>query len=142
MDQRTTARSTSSRCASAWLPARAGSARCTTRSSPANRSTRRAEAAMSPLKTWLDDDGAFLRLRLARPKANIVDAPMVTALHAALAAQSSNHTLRGVLLDAEGPHFSFGASVEEHLPDSCAQMLSNLHALVVAMVEFPLPILV
>ena len=25
--------------------------------------------------------------------------------------------LRGVLLDAEGPHFSFGASVEEHLPE-------------------------
>jgi cyclohexa-1,5-dienecarbonyl-CoA hydratase len=97
---------------------------------------------MSPLKSWLDDDGALLRLRLARPKANIVDAPMITALHAALAEQQSNPKLRGVLLDAEGPHFSFGASVEEHLPDSCAQMLGNLHALIVAMVEFPLPIAV
>jgi len=50
--------------------------------------------------------------------------------------------LRGVLLGAEGPHFSFGASVEEHLPDACAAMLAALHALVLAMVEFPVPILV
>jgi cyclohexa-1,5-dienecarbonyl-CoA hydratase len=46
------------------------------------------------------------------------------------------------LLDAEGPHFSFGASVEEHLPTSCAAMLASLHALIIAMVEFPAPILV
>jgi cyclohexa-1,5-dienecarbonyl-CoA hydratase len=30
-----------------------------------------------------------------------------------------------VLLDAEGPHFSFGASVEEHLADRCAGMLAR-----------------
>ena len=47
-----------------------------------------------------------------------------------------------MLLDAEGPHFSFGASVEEHLPDRCAAMLASLHALILAMLEFPAPILV
>ena len=47
-----------------------------------------------------------------------------------------------MLLDAEGPHFSFGASVEEHLPDQCAAMLASLHALILAMLEFPAPILV
>ena len=36
----------------------------------------------SPLKVWLERDGALLRLRLARPKANIVDAAMIVALHA------------------------------------------------------------
>ncbi len=96
---------------------------------------------MAPLKDWLDAAGALLRLRLARPKANIVDAEMIAALHGALVAHGSNGTLRGVLLDAEGPHFSFGASVEEHLPAQCAQMLASLHALVLAMVEFPVPIL-
>jgi len=50
--------------------------------------------------------------------------------------------LRGVLLDAEGPHFSFGASVEEHLPERCAMMLASLHALIAAMLEYPAPILV
>lgn len=97
---------------------------------------------MAPLKDWLESDGALLRLRLSRPKANIVDAQMIAALHGALRAHGALTTLRGVLLDAEGPHFSFGASVEEHLPAQCAAMLASLHALVLAMVEFPAPILV
>jgi cyclohexa-1,5-dienecarbonyl-CoA hydratase len=98
--------------------------------------------ADGPLKEWLEADGALLRLRLNRPKANIVDAAMIAALDRALAAQRTRSTLRGVLLDAEGPNFSFGASVEEHLPAQCARMLASLHALIVAMVEFPAPILV
>jgi cyclohexa-1,5-dienecarbonyl-CoA hydratase len=97
---------------------------------------------MAPIKDWLDGGGALLRLRLSRPKANIVDAEMIAALHGALVAHGSNSALRGVLLDTEGPHFCFGASVEEHLPAKCAQMLASLHALIVAMVEFPVPILV
>lgn len=97
---------------------------------------------MAPLKDWLELDGALLRLRLARPKANIVDAQMIAALHGALRAHATQGTLRGVLLDAEGPHFSFGASVDEHLPAQCGAMLASLHALVLAMVEFPVPILV
>lgn len=96
----------------------------------------------SPLKDWVEADGALLRLRLARPKANIVDAQMIAALHGALLAYRSQPQLRGVLLDAEGPHFSFGASVEEHLPGRCAEMLASLHALIITMLEFPVPILV
>jgi cyclohexa-1,5-dienecarbonyl-CoA hydratase len=101
-----------------------------------------AAGADAPLKEWLEADGALLRLRLNRPKANIVDAAMIAALDRALAAHRARSTLRGVLLDAEGPNFSFGASVEEHLPAQCARMLASLHALIVAMIEFPAPILV
>ena len=96
----------------------------------------------SPLKAWLERDGALLRLRLSKPKANLVDAAMIWALHAALSDYRRENALRGVLLDAEGPHFSFGASVEEHLPAQCAQMLSSLHNLLLAMLDFPAPILV
>ena len=99
----------------------------------------------SPLKDRLDRNGALLRLTLARPKANLVDAAMIAALHGALVAYrgaTEMRGLRGVVLDAEGPHFSFGASVEEHLPDRCAAMLQSLHALILAMLEFPAPILV
>jgi cyclohexa-1,5-dienecarbonyl-CoA hydratase len=96
----------------------------------------------SPLKSWLEHDGKLLRLRLARPKANIVDAVMISALQEALAANLSSERLRGVLLDAEGPHFSFGASVEEHLPNSCAQMLHQLHTLVRQLLDSPVPVLV
>lgn len=96
----------------------------------------------SPLKIWLDRDETLLRLRLARPKANIVDAVMIAALRAALTDYRDHKQLRGVLLDHEGPHFSFGASVEEHLPEQCDAMLKSLHALVRDMINFPLPLLV
>lgn len=98
--------------------------------------------AEAPLKAWMERDGALLRLRLARPKANIVDAAMIAALHEALDAHRTQSGLRGVLLDSEGPHFSFGASVAEHLPDRCAEMLASLHALLLAMLAYPVPILV
>ncbi|MCW8836977.1 MAG: cyclohexa-1,5-dienecarbonyl-CoA hydratase [Rhodospirillales bacterium] len=96
----------------------------------------------TPLKTWIERDGKLLRLRLARPKANIIDAEMIAALDAAFAAHVDNAGLSGVLLDHEGPHFSFGASVAEHLPDQCADMLAALHALIKRMVRFPVPVMV
>ena len=95
-----------------------------------------------PLKTWLEADGRLLRLRLDRPKANLVDAAMIAALDKALVEHLGNGNLGAIILDAEGPHFSFGASVEEHLPDQCAAMLEGLHRLILRMVESPLPILV
>ena len=96
----------------------------------------------TPLSVWLDRDGALLRLRLNRPKANIVDAAMIAALREALAAYRGQAGVLAALLDAEGPHFSFGASVEEHLPAQCAAMLASLHGLIVDMLEWPAPILV
>ncbi len=98
--------------------------------------------SQAPLKGWIEREGALLRLRLARPKANILDAAMIAALEQAFDEHAGNSALRGVLIDHEGPHFSFGASVEEHLPERCAAMLKGLHALVLRMLEWPAPILV
>lgn len=96
----------------------------------------------SPIESWLDRDGRLLRLRLNRPKANIVDAAMIAALDAALVANRDNPDISAVLLDAAGPHFSFGASIEEHFPDQMAGMLAALHGLLKRMLNFPSPILV
>ena len=95
-----------------------------------------------PLKIWHEADGRLLRLRLDRPKANLVDAGMIAALDQALAEHVGKNELGAALLDAGGPHFSFGASVEEHLPGQCAAMLAGLHRLILRMVESPVPILV
>jgi cyclohexa-1,5-dienecarbonyl-CoA hydratase len=96
----------------------------------------------TPLHVELEKDGTLLRLRLSRPKANIIDAAMIAALRSALDEHLSGTRLRAVLLEAEGPHFSFGASVEEHLPASCAAMLGALHALILQLVASPVPVLV
>ncbi len=95
----------------------------------------------SPLKVWFEAEGRLLRLRLSRPKANIVDAAMIAALHDALSEHLGKDDLGAVLIDAEGPHFSFGASVEEHLPGQCAAMLRTLHELILQLVESPVPVL-
>lgn len=97
---------------------------------------------MQPVRTWFEADGRLLRLRLSRPKANLIDAAMIAALDATLTEHSINSQLGAVVLDAEGSHFSFGASVEEHLPGQCAAMLAGLHRLVLRMIEFPVPLLV
>lgn len=96
----------------------------------------------SPLKVWRERDGKLLRLRLNVPKANIVDAAMIVALDEALDKAHAAHELRAVLLDHEGPHFSFGASIQEHLPGNYTAMLQILHRLVLRMFEYPVPILV
>jgi cyclohexa-1,5-dienecarbonyl-CoA hydratase len=96
----------------------------------------------APLKVWLDRSGTLLRLRLNRPKANVLDAAMIAALDAALVRHRDVRGLKGVLLDAEGPHFSFGASVEEHMPDKCAAMMKDMHGAVLTIARFPAPVLV
>jgi cyclohexa-1,5-dienecarbonyl-CoA hydratase len=96
----------------------------------------------APLKVWLEGEGRLLRLRLSRPKSNLIDAEMIAALNDALIAYFDNPSLGAILLDAEGSHFSFGASVEEHLPGQCEAMLQSIHRLVLAFVESPVPVLV
>lgn len=95
-----------------------------------------------PLKVWLDRNGRLLRLRLDRPKANILDAALVAALENAFLEQANGAELRGVLIDASGAHFSFGASIEEHLPDQCAAMLASFHRLILRLFASPVPVLV
>jgi cyclohexa-1,5-dienecarbonyl-CoA hydratase len=94
------------------------------------------------LKVWFEAEGRLLRIRLNRPKANLIDAAMIAALDGALVEHLKNPSLAAMLLDAEGPHFSFGASVEEHLPTQCAAMLQGIHQLLVRLVEAPVPVLV
>lgn len=95
----------------------------------------------APLKVWLEADGALLRLRLNRPKANLIDHEMTAALDAALAAHLDHPRLAGVLIDAAGEHFSYGASIAEHLPDQVAPMLAEFHRLIRRMVASPVTIL-
>jgi cyclohexa-1,5-dienecarbonyl-CoA hydratase len=98
--------------------------------------------ADAPLEIRRERDGRLLRLRLNRPKANLVDAEMIAALDSAFGGVAENPDILAVLLDHAGAHFSFGASVEEHLPEHCAAMIESLHALIKRMLACPVPILV
>ena len=84
-------------------------------------------------------DGRIARVTLRAPKANILDAAMIADLDASLTELHQHQNLHAVVFAAEGPHFSFGASVEEHLPDQIAQTLAALHGLLRRLLEIPAP---
>jgi len=79
------------------------------------------------------------RITLAAPKANIVDRAMIAELDAALS-QCAVRELHAIVLTADGPHFSFGASIQEHLPDQIGPALRELHALLRRIHEAPAPV--
>jgi cyclohexa-1,5-dienecarbonyl-CoA hydratase len=94
-----------------------------------------------PVKVWFEREERLLRLRLDRPKANVLDAGVIGALDAALLEHGAKAGLLGILIDASGPHFSFGASVEEHLPAQCAGMLAGFHRLILRVLGSQVPVL-
>ncbi len=90
---------------------------------------------------WRERDDRLLRLRLARPKANVLDRAMTESLLKALTMHADDPRLTAIVLDSAGAHFSFGASVEEHQPSSCAAMLEGFHALFLAILASEIPVL-
>lgn len=87
----------------------------------------------------LDHDGRVARLWLAAPKANIVDRAMIADLDRACDELAGRRGLVAVVLGAEGPNFSYGASVEEHLPGKIETVLAELHALLERLLQLPAP---
>jgi cyclohexa-1,5-dienecarbonyl-CoA hydratase len=96
---------------------------------------------MNPPKAGLafEHDRRVARVTLAAPKANILDRIMMADLARALDQLDARRDLTAIVFAAEGPHFSFGASVEEHLPEKIGDTLSALHNLLRRMVELPAP---
>lgn len=87
----------------------------------------------------LTNGGQVARINLAAPKANILDSRMILDLFETLNSLNWDGRLKLVLLGSEGPHFSFGASVEEHLPDQISRTLAQLRELLHAMLVIPAP---
>jgi len=72
-------------------------------------------------------DGQLWRVFLDRPKANLLDLEMSASLTALFERAQVTEELKLITLEGEGKHFSFGASVQEHLPEQCADMLRGFH---------------
>jgi cyclohexa-1,5-dienecarbonyl-CoA hydratase len=84
-------------------------------------------------------DEQVARVVLAAPKANIVDQAMMEELESAFDGLATRRDLKAVVLIGEGPNFSFGASVQEHLPEQISATLTRLHALLRRIAEAPAP---
>lgn len=75
------------------------------------------------------DEGAIWRAVLNTPKANILDGEKCGLLSEIFLAARESPDLKAVVIQGEGPHFSFGASVQEHLPDQVEDMIHGFHQL-------------
>ena len=81
------------------------------------------------------EDGALWRVCLATPRANILDTTKIELLDSIFERAARERRLKAVLLDADGPSFSFGASVEEHLPGKFEILIPRFHALLGRMLD-------
>ena len=93
------------------------------------------------MKIWVEfeHDGQVARVVLAAPKANIVDQAMMADLESAFESLASRRDLKAIVLIGERPNFSFGASVQEHLPEQISGTLTRLHGLLRRIAEAPAP---
>jgi cyclohexa-1,5-dienecarbonyl-CoA hydratase len=97
--------------------------------------------ASSPVRLEELEDGAIWRVTLATPKANILDMAKTRILTELFTRARGATGLKAVIIEGEGPNFSFGASVEEHLPERVEAMLKGFHGLFFRMLEAAVPTL-
>ncbi len=87
-------------------------------------------------------DGAGSLIEFGTPPGNVLDGETLARLGEALDEAAADPELKFLVLRGSGKHFSFGASVPEHLPDRVEGMLVGFHAFLRAFDERPLPPLI
>jgi cyclohexa-1,5-dienecarbonyl-CoA hydratase len=93
----------------------------------------------APVQLALNRDRSRAAFRLYHPKGNIVTAEMVRALTQALEPLAHDPHLKLVTIEGAGSDFSFGASIPEHAPGEIERVLPEMHALIYALLDLPVP---
>ncbi|MCC7033988.1 MAG: enoyl-CoA hydratase/isomerase family protein [Acidobacteria bacterium] len=94
-----------------------------------------------PLAVEQLDGGAVWRVAIGGSKGNVLDAVATDALAALFREAAAAPHLKAICLEGQGPHFSFGASVQEHLPPDAGAMLARFHGAILAMLDSAVPVL-
>jgi cyclohexa-1,5-dienecarbonyl-CoA hydratase len=93
--------------------------------------------------TWVrhdvTHDGAVHTITLDKAPGNVIDIALCEQLRPALAQAADATDARVLVLRGAGKHFSFGASVEEHLRDTAPDMLAAFGGVIRDLIGFPYP---
>jgi cyclohexa-1,5-dienecarbonyl-CoA hydratase len=81
------------------------------------------------------DDGALWRVTFGASKGNVIDRATMTALRAVLADARATPGLKGICLEGAGGCFSYGASIQEHLPSQVREMLADFRHLILDVID-------
>lgn len=84
-------------------------------------------------------DGQALRVVLNAPKANVLDGVMMGEINALLDDCKQRPELKLLCFVGEGKHFSFGASVPDHVKEKAPAMLEAFHGMFLRLVELAIP---
>ena len=84
-------------------------------------------------------DGQALRVVLNAPKANVLDGVMMGEINALLDDCEQRPELKLLCFVGEGKHFSFGASVPDHVKEKAPAMLEAFHGMFLRLVELAIP---
>ncbi len=84
-------------------------------------------------------DGSVHTITLDSLPGNVIDIAMCEQFASALDSAAESIDAKVLVLRGAGKHFSFGASVEEHLPDKAPQMLAALGVVIRQLIGFPYP---
>lgn len=84
---------------------------------------------------------AVARVTLHDGKGNILDHIMMEELLATLNSFRNEQSLKLIIWEGSGKHFSFGASVEEHQKELAGTMLQSFHKLFYVLKELSIPTL-
>jgi cyclohexa-1,5-dienecarbonyl-CoA hydratase len=90
------------------------------------------------LRVTDEHDGRLRVWRISAPPGNILDLALVKALRAELAG-TVRRAPHALLIEAEGPNFSYGASIKDHRRDRIGPFLSEFHAFVREFLAAALP---
>lgn len=88
-----------------------------------------------PVQVTHLDDGAWWQVVLDGTKGNILDAALMESLTRVFRDGRRAPDLKAIVLTGHGEHFSFGASVQEHLPEQVETMLGHFRHLLLAMLD-------
>jgi hypothetical protein len=81
------------------------------------------------------------RITMNAPKANILDRAMMLSLAATFEELTAQSNVKAIVLAGTSQHFSFRATIEEHLPDQISDTLADLRQLLLKMMRAAAPLI-
>jgi cyclohexa-1,5-dienecarbonyl-CoA hydratase len=81
------------------------------------------------IKVTVTNDGQIVRILMATPPANVLDAQAMTEVMKCLDNEAADPTVKAIVFEGEGKHYCFGASVPEHVKEKAGDMISAFHRL-------------
>lgn len=96
---------------------------------------------MSKVVLRFERQDTVARLALNAPKANILDMAMLDGLLEALRDVRERRSVKLLVLEGAGAHFSYGASVEEHRREAAREMIPRFGQVFAALAEAAVPTL-